>query len=444
MKLPPQTTCKRIAAMYASANDPNNENEAAVARDMLRKLKLDLQLSEFVVTYVVERQQKSPEEFDPIEIMLHLFDVARIKLTPEQEIVIALWVLHTYIYEHYFHTPRLLLRSYGPGCGKTTLMSLLGQTTRDPFSVSNVTAAVIYNHLRQHSHCTFLIDEGESIPALWSGDRLLLNIFNSGHRRGGDVSRVIAGKTVCYPTFAPLALAYVFDRRRLPPQSLSRSIPIEMTENSEGRDGFDPDENPLPSRFRAAMLDWATDFKRPTDVLFPAKLTGRALDNWRPLIELGTVLGYGDTIRTAALTIQGASENVGNALVRDIHRVFDRTGTDQEWTKDLLEALHQLEDAQWSGFFGIDGTKDPHKLTTTEFYRLLRGKRVESRTVWKRINGVRRSNNGFYREQFERVWRDISGDTPTQSSKILHLTRYTTKATPDTGADTDTEDKGHG
>jgi hypothetical protein len=108
-------------------HDPNNQNEATVTRDMLSKAKLDLQLSEFVVTYVVERQQKSPEEFDPIEIVLHLFDVARIKLTPEGEVVIALWVLHTYIYEHYLHTSRLLLRSYGPGCGKPASNRQLGQ-----------------------------------------------------------------------------------------------------------------------------------------------------------------------------------------------------------------------------------------------------------------------------------------------------------------------------
>jgi hypothetical protein len=444
MRLPPQPICKRVVNLYASANDPSSEHEAAVARDMLRRLRLDFQIDDFLLTYIIERQQKSPEEFDPIEIVLTLFEMARIKLTPEQEIVVALWVLHTYVYNHYLHTPRLLFRSYGPGCGKTALMSLLAQIVDGPFPVSNVTAAVIYHNLRDNPRCTFLIDEGESIPALWSGDKLLLNIFNSGHRRGGDVCRVVAGKTVRYPTFAPLALAYVMDRHQLPPQSLSRSIPIEMTENSEGRDGFDPDENPLPSRFRAAMQDWAADFKRPTDVLFPKKLTGRPLDNWRALIELGTVLGYGDTIRAAALAIQGASENMVNALVRDIRRVFDRAGIAQEWTRDLLEALHQLEDAQWSAFFGIDGTEDPHKLTATELYRLLRGKGVKSCTVWKRINGVRCSKNGFRRQQFERVWRDISGDTPTQSSKILHLTRYTTKATPDTGAGTDTEDKGYG
>ena len=245
MRLPPQRICKLVANLHASANDPSSEQEAATARDMLRKLQGDFQIDDFLLTYLIERQQKPPDEFDPIEIVLNLFELACIKLTPEQEIVIALWVLHTYVYDHYLHTPRLLPRSYSPGCGKTGLMSLLAQLVADPFPVSNVTAAVIYHHLRDHPRSTFLIDEGENIPALWSGDRLLLNIFDAGHRQGAYVARVVSGKVVQYPAFAPLALAYVMDRHQLPPQSLSRSIPIDVTENPEGRDQFDTEHRLL-------------------------------------------------------------------------------------------------------------------------------------------------------------------------------------------------------
>ena len=111
------------------------------------------------------------------------------------------------------------------------------------------------------------------------------------------------------------------------------------------------------------------------------------------------MFGYGNTIRAAVLAIQGASENIANALVRDILRVFDRMRIDQIWIKDLLPALHQLEDAQWGVFFGIDGIEDAHKLTATELYRLLRRKGIKPRTIWKYTNGVRCSNNGFRREQ---------------------------------------------
>jgi hypothetical protein len=398
MRIPSDAVCKRIANLWALANDPSSEHESAVAREMLCKLQAELGLSDFLLTYIIERQQKVPGEFDPIEIMLNLFEQARAKLTPEQEIVVALWDVHTYVYDHYRHTPRLVFRSYDAGCGKTALMSLLDQTVANSFPISDTTAATIYYHLRDNPCSTILIDEGEHNPALWSGDKLLLNIFDSGHRQGGfaTVGRVISGKPVRFPTFAAYALAYVEDKHKLPVQSLSRAIVIEMMENAEGRDEFDL-QHPLLGRFRAEMPVWGSTFKRPENVSFPKKFAGRVLDNWRVLIEIGDVLGYVNTTRAAALAIQGAI------------------------------------DARWSVFFGIEGTRDPHPLTASELYRLLRRKGIKPRTIWKYIDGKRRSNNGFKREQFERVRKDISGDTATQSGKIIALPRHSKRHSDDTG-----------
>jgi Protein of unknown function (DUF3631) len=434
MRIPSDAVCKRIANLWALANDPSSEHESAVAREMLCKLQAELGLSDFLLTYIIERQQKVPGEFDPIEIMLNLFEQARAKLTPEQEIVVALWDVHTYVYDHYRHTPRLVFRSYDAGCGKTALMSLLDQTVANSFPISDTTAATIYYHLRDNPCSTILIDEGEHNPALWSGDKLLLNIFDSGHRQGGfaTVGRVISGKPVRFPTFAAYALAYVEDKHKLPVQSLSRAIVIEMMENAEGRDEFDL-QHPLLGRFRAEMPVWGSTFKRPENVSFPKKFAGRVLDNWRVLIEIGDVLGYVNTTRAAALAIQGAIENMANVLVLDICRVFDQQKIDQVWTNELLDGLHQCEDARWSVFFGIEGTRDPHPLTASELYRLLRRKGIKPRTIWKYIDGKRRSNNGFKREQFERVRKDISGDTATQSSKIIALPRHSKRHSDDTG-----------
>jgi Protein of unknown function (DUF3631) len=406
---------------------------------------LTLGLATFCLCYLIERERQPRDRFDPIEIMVNLFEAAQIRLTPEQEIVVALWVIHTYVYDRYLHTPRLLLRSYAPGCGKTALMSLLGQTASNSFSITNTTAAVIYHYLRDNARTTFLIDEGEHIPALWSGDRLLISIFDSGHRQGVPVPRVIRGKVVEFPCFAPLALAYVNEKHELPPQSLSRSIPIEMTENPEGRDEFEQ-HHPLFAEFRAGMRAFAERFQRPLGVPFPKEFTGRVLDNWRVLIELAVELGYPNTGRAAALAIQRATENIVNRLLSDIRRVFNLSKAEVLWTGELLAELHQLDDGFWNVFFGIEGTKDPHQLTSTELYRLLRGKRIKPRTVWHRVNGKRVSNLGFRREQFESAWRDISGDTPTQQSNVRYLADrpHGTPSNTDIDSDTNMEDTGHG
>ena len=80
MKLLPDPVCKRIANLWALANDPGGSaHECAVAREMLRKLQAELRLSDFMLVYLLEREQKSRGEFDPIEIMIYLFEEARIQ-----------------------------------------------------------------------------------------------------------------------------------------------------------------------------------------------------------------------------------------------------------------------------------------------------------------------------------------------------------------------------
>jgi uncharacterized protein DUF3631 len=416
MRIPSDAACKRVRDLWALANDRSSSHESANARGMLRQLQRDLGLSDFLLCYLIEREPHPRGEFDPIEIMVNLFEAAKIRLTPEQEIVVALWVIHTYVYDRYLHTPRLLPRSYYPGCGKTTLMSLLGQTASNSFSIANTSAAVIYRYLRDNPRTTFFIDEGEHNPALWSGDKMLINIFDNGHRYDGRVARVIRDKVVEFPCFAPLALAYVYERRELPPQSLDRSIPIEMVRHSEGCDEFEG--HPLLTGFCAGMRAFAEGFQRPSGMTFPQEFTGRVLNNWRVLIELATVLGYPNTGRAAALIIQRSIEDVANRLLADNRRVFILLKADALWTSELLAGLHQLEDGFWNVFFGIRGNEDPHRLTPGEFYHLLRKKRIsKARTVWHRVNGVRVSHPGYVREQF-----NISDDTATQQSNVRYLT----------------------
>src|SRR5262249_20473279 len=305
MRRPPDDICKRIHDLWARASDPSNEHESAFARTKLRELQIELGLSNFMLTYIIEREQKAPSklepsqiEFDPIEIMLDLFELARIKLTPEQEIVTAVWVGHSYVFHHYRHTPRLLLRSREGGCGKTALMSLIQVTAANALKLDDVSAAVIYNYLSDNPGTTFLIDNGERNPALWSGEQLLLNIYEHGHRERGRVSRLINRQPVFYPCFAPLALAYIERDVQLSSEALERSTIIDMVKNREGRDEFDYG-HPLIPAFRVGAHGFAETFKRPKNVSLPKELDCRFLDNWRVLIEIGTVLGYPRTIGAA-------------------------------------------------------------------------------------------------------------------------------------------------
>ena len=274
---------------------------------------------------------------------------------------------------------------------------------------------MIYHRLKE-LQTTFLLDEMEN-SKLWDSNRLLLNVFDSGHRYDGKVSRVVKNQVVEYPTYAPLALALIVGKR-LAPQLLSRSIVIDMEEHLEGLDELIAYDSPELTQARYSFFAWAETFRRPKTTNLGI-LTGRMADNFRVLIEIADDLGYGDTARAAALALHRPDENPVNALVSDIHRVFE--GSDRFWTEELLSMLHQIEEASWDEFWGLDGTKDPHKLQRGELYQMLRAKCIRSRSVQKVVDGRRISRKGFTREQFERVWGDQFAGTPAQPKNITQL-----------------------
>ena len=80
-----------------------------------------------------------------------------VSVTPEQCLFIALWILHTYIFDRrlFMHTPRLLVSSPVRGCGKSTLMLLLEALVANGDRSDNVTAA---SHLLRNGPVRFTAD----------------------------------------------------------------------------------------------------------------------------------------------------------------------------------------------------------------------------------------------------------------------------------------------
>ena len=65
-------------------------------------------------------------------------------MPPHTAEAIALWVVHTHLFEHFLISPRLALRSAIKQCGKTTTLDILARLVRRPLPTVNVTAAAIF------------------------------------------------------------------------------------------------------------------------------------------------------------------------------------------------------------------------------------------------------------------------------------------------------------
>jgi hypothetical protein len=62
----------------------------------------------------------------------------------------ALWVVHSYLTEHFLVSPRLGVRSPTKGCGKTLLLDVLGCLVRRPLPTASVTPAAIFRVIESH------------------------------------------------------------------------------------------------------------------------------------------------------------------------------------------------------------------------------------------------------------------------------------------------------
>ena len=367
-----------------------------------------------------------PREPDLVGLIHYMLE-QYVVLKPHEYIAVALWTLHTHVYDRFMVTPRLALRSPVADCGKTTLLDVLARLTARAEKFDAISTAAIFR-LIDATHPTVLIDEADNLGLALQPNGRLRAVFNSGHRKGGIVAIQERGSTRRYSTFAPLALALPDTMVGLPRTLNSRSITMVMQRHAGQRElrRFDvghPDPA-LDATYRQILL-WRRDVELNSDPEMPAGMRNRFADNWRPLISIADALGWGEQAREAmgifAREFQDADVKV--LLLSDIRKVFDTSKVDRLPSKMLLAALHGL-DADWNEFHGIRGAQQPHKLKETELASMLREFKIRPCTIWPLNRTAKsRSAKGYRRSQFEEAWRAYCTDdgTPAHHNNIRTL-----------------------
>ena len=115
-------------------------------------------------------------------------------MSKDDALIVALWVLHSYVFEVFMCTPRLCITSPEKRCGKTTLLDVLSYLVNRPLPTANITGPAIFRTIEQ-ARPTLLFDEadntfGRNGKAVDGGSDILANL-NSGHRQGGQVIRLV-------------------------------------------------------------------------------------------------------------------------------------------------------------------------------------------------------------------------------------------------------------
>lgn len=348
-----------------------------------------------------------PEELSrtPSPLSLYLDELERFLTryvafpSPHEPVAVALWVAHAHVVERFDVSPILAVTSAEMRSGKTRVLDCLELVTPTPWRVVIPSEAIAYTVLAQRPRRTMLLDEADAIFGARVADKYegLRAVLNAGNRKGTPVSRVkLNGRSreaEDFDVFGPKAIAGI---GKLPDTVADRAIPIRMRRRA-------PDE--IVAKFRqrrahaqadAIRFDWQLLGPLITEPAVPDELNDRAADSWEPLLAIAdAALGrWPARGRLAAMALSSEDDgqvSVGIRLLGDIREAFE--GTDHMATGELLERLHDFEDAPWGDWYG-------KPLTARGLARLLEPYRVAP--VKRRLGGDQ--HRGYFRSDFTDAW----------------------------------------
>jgi hypothetical protein len=317
----------------------------------------------------------------------------------EQQLVIALWIVHTHCWQQFNFTPYLLVTSPQKQCGKSRLLELVSLLVASPLTFIMPSEAVVFRTIEAHEP-TLLLDEIDAIFAPQAADRAVLN---AGFQRGATVPRCVPPKNnvKLFHVFCPKLIAGI---GTLPDTIVDRSVPIRLqrkdsTEKVERFRAREAEAVTVP--IHTALDTWAQTHgdrlgeARPE---IPTELSDRQQDACEPLVAIADALGCGAEARDALVALltaerEDSTDNAGVRMLRDIRDVFAGAGNPVNFKRDTLVHLLNGDDFDWNEFKPI---------TNTRIRGLLKPYKIEDKTVRLSPTEVDR---GYLFADFEDAWR---------------------------------------
>ena len=320
--------------------------------------------------------------------------------------VLALWVIFTWLIDYVGVSPILAITSPEKRCGKTTVISILGNLVCKPILASNISAAALFRTVELWKP-TIIIDEADTF--IRDSDELR-GIINSGHTRPtAYVVRTVGDDHTPkrFSTWGAKAIAII---GTLPDTLHDRAIVIQLRrklfqEKTEKLRHADPQ---VFNDLQRKLLRFANDYEKTVSnshTSFPENIgiSDRALDNWEPLLAIAQLAGHAwvEKVYQAATNL---SENdkeilpIGTELLKDIEKIFAYKSIIKIHTVDLIHCLCEDEESPWS-IYNLRG--QDKKITPRQLGKLLSPYQIHSKNI--EIAGIQRK--GFDKSEFEEAWQ---------------------------------------
>src|SRR5215471_11722445 len=321
--------------------------------------------------------------------------------------VIALWIVHTWCYQHFPTTAYLNIWSAEPESGKTRCLELLNLLSNSPWLATGVLHGTIIDKLLTPERCTenlgaphtVLLDDCHHTFGP-SERQPLIAVLNTGSQKTG---RYILGPDE-YCLFGPKAFA---SNEPLLRSLASRCIPINLRRRkpSDSVRRFDRKAAETQAAKLLAWLNtigsnpgWLARKANETPPGLPKRLTPHEQDCAEPLIHIADAIGghWPEKARIAIDIIFKDTEGTQTTeLLCDIRLIFlNKKDPEYLSTRDLLAELAQCDSRPWSSWGSKSGKKlsgllKPLGVKRTEFQPdkgdHFRGYRLKSfQDAWER------------------------------------------------------------
>ena len=343
---------------------------------------------------------------------------------------VALWVAHTWVAEHFQHTPRLGITSPAKRCGKSTLLDVLWATCCKPLKADNISASGTFRIVEALAPLTLLLDEADSYLAK---NEELRGVLNSGFERSGSVIRTaeVNGEhqPLIFRTFAPLALACI---GKLPDTLEDRAVPVVLQRKGAAEKA---DKLRSPGA-RAALADlarklarWAGDRGRTLSLnpSIPDAMGDREGDISVPLLAIADDAGgtWPRRARAALLDLygkrdaDGGNADAGTLLLADLRQLFKDKSATRLPSTAVVQALGAMEERPWPEW------KAGKPMTTNQLAAVLRPFGVKPQNMRDGADVFK----GYMADSFADAWaRYLSAPkppSPVQDPTSEPLHRYT-------------------
>ena len=340
---------------------------------------------------------------DPVDVAALLDEIAEtlgcfVVLPPRAADALAVWVLHTYLFEHRDTVAYVAIESPEKRCGKTTLISVLATLARKPLVASNVTVGALFSAVDEAAP-TLFIDEADTFL---SGNSVMRGVINCGNTwrtayvlrartKTGAGTRYLGGgeapdpsaldgtqSVKQYSCWCPKVVAMI---GATPETIADRSIVVKMSRKLVAEkclalralDGREIVRKCVRASTDLAQQVQAAETERVEG------LNDRAADTYEPLAVIARLAG-GDwpaKLAAAARTLNGSAymANESAELLLDILACYYQHGAEKFFSCDLVRILRARGASNCSKLFAYES------LTEHTLARTLRSYAIRPSTV---------------------------------------------------------------